>query len=151
MERDYIVNAASVYSAAGTAVYMLQLVTPSTTPIDIIDITVGCDTTSTDTLKVELCTWTGAGQGATAFTPIAWNGDASLVAANTTASVGPFTSAPSSVTVVKTWLFPTPTSTFELELPLGREYTVPKSTYCGLRFTTTSTFLHGYASVTFEE
>lgn len=149
MQRDYSVDTGAIALTAGTALYMLGLHTASTNPIDIIDITIGCDTTSAGSLKVEMVTWTGDGTG-TAYTPKAWNGDAGLVTAATSAKTN-YTVAPTTITVIRTWDFPTPTGPFELLLPLGREYTVPVSAYWGLRFTSTTVSPNAFATVVFEE
>jgi len=149
MQRDYSVDSGAVALTAGTAAYLVGIATGTACPVDIIDLAFGCDATSTGLLKVEFCVWTSDGTG-TAYTPKAQNGDAALVAAATTAKVN-YSVAPTGVTVVRTWEFPLPTSPFELEYPLGREFTIPVSKFYGYRFTTTTVSPNGFCTVAFEE
>jgi hypothetical protein len=149
MQRDYSVDAPAIALTAGTALYMLGIKTASTTPVDIVELAFGCDATASGLLKVELVTWTSDGTG-TAYTPKAFNGDAALVAAATSAKIN-YTVAPTTITVLRTWSLPTPTGPFDIEFPLGREMTIPISSYAGLRFTSTTVSPNAYATLVFEE
>jgi hypothetical protein len=150
MQRDYSIDAPAIALTAGTALYMLGAITGANSPVDIVDITVGLDATAAGSLKVELVTWTTDGTG-TAYTPKPVNGEGNLSVALTTAKIN-YTVAPSgTITVLKTWEFPTPSGAFELVLPLGRETTIPVSTKFGLRYTTVTVSPNGYGNMTFEE
>lgn len=150
MQRDYSVDTGAVAATAATALYILGIHTASTVPVDIIDICIGCDTVSAGSLKVELLTWTSDGTG-TSYTPKAMNGDAELVACTTTAKTD-YTVAPTgTITVIRTWDLALPTGPMELLFPLGREITVPISTYIGLRVTPVTVSPNVYATIAFEE
>lgn len=150
MQRDYTIDTGAVALSAATAAYLIGISTGAVCPIDLVDITVGCDSTSSGSLKVELVSWTSDGTG-TAYTPKACNGDASLVAAASAAKVNYSVAPTGSLTVIRTWIFPLPTGPMEIMLPLGREYTQPVSVFRGIRFTSTIGSVNGYATVTFEE
>jgi hypothetical protein len=149
MQRDYSIDAPAIALTAGTALYMLGVATSSKVPVDIIEISVGCDATAAGLLKVELVSWTSDGTGSS-VTPKAINGDALLASATSTAKTD-YTVAPTTITVLRTWALPTPTGPLDLELPLGREITVPVSSYYGLRFTSTTVSPNAYATLIFEE
>jgi hypothetical protein len=151
MQRDYSVDAPDIALTAGTALYMLGLITGSGNPIDVISVKIGADAVATaGSLKVEALTWTSDGTG-TAYTPKPYNGDGQLVACSTTAKID-YTVAPTgTITVIETWEEYVPTGPFQLLLPLGREYTVPVSTKYGLRLTSTTASFNGYAGLVFEE
>lgn len=150
MQRDYSIDAPDIALTAGTALYMLGLITGAANPVDMIELAVGCDATSSGLLKVELVTATTDGTG-TAYTPKPYNGDGQLVAATSTAKID-YTAAPSgTITVIRTWILPTPTGPLDVLLPLGREYTVPVSSKLYVRFTSTTVSPNGYATLVFEE
>lgn len=150
MQRDYTIDAPAIALTAATALYMIGAITSSGVPVDITDITIGCDSQVAGSLKVELITWTVDGTG-TAYTPKAQNGEAALASATTTAKIN-YTVAPSgTITVLKTWDMALPVGAFELQLPLGREITIPVSTKFGLRFTTVTASPNAYANLAFEE
>lgn len=150
MERDYTIDAPAFGITAGTAAYILGAITSAAVPVDIIDITIGCDAVATGLLKVELITWTTDGTGS-AYTPKAANGEGLLAAATTTAKID-YTVAPSgTITVEKTWMFPLPLGGFEVQLPLGRENSINVSTKFGLRVTSTTVSPNVYANLAFEE
>jgi hypothetical protein len=150
MQRDYTIDAPAVAMTAGTAYYILGVATSSTIVCDIIDITVGCDATAAGVLKIELISWTVDGTG-TAYTPKPINGDAQLMSALITAKIA-YTVAPSgTITVFKTWGYPLPLAGPEIMLPLGREITIPKSSYYGMRLTPTTVSPNGYCNWTVEE
>lgn len=150
MQRDYSVDSGALsLASAGTAYYPVGIHTASTNPVDIVEVCVCCDATSAGSLKIQLVIWTSDGTG-TGYTPKAYNGAASLVAANTSAKVN-YSAAPTSLTVVRTWDFPLPMGPIDLELPLGREYTVPVSTYIGVALTPTTVTPNGFVTLVFEE
>jgi|HubBroStandDraft_6_1064221.scaffolds.fasta_scaffold166117_3 hypothetical protein len=149
MQRDYTVDSGAVALTAGTAKTLLSIATGSVVPVDIVEMAFSCDATSTGLLKVEFIVFTSDGTG-TSYTPKAANGDASLVAAATTAKIN-YTVEPTGVTVVRTWDFALPTGPFDFEYPLGREFTIPVSKFYGYRFTTTTVSPNGFCTVTFEE
>lgn len=148
MAEVYSIDSGSGALSAATAKTLIEISTPSTQTDRIVDITVGCDSTSAGNLKVELIDAT-SGTG-TAYTPKKVNGDAQNRAANTTAKVLDSVE-PSSVTVLKTWMFPLPLGGFEIQLPLGREHYVPVSKMYGIRLTSSIGSVNGYASVQIEE
>lgn len=149
MQRDYSVDAPAIALTAGTALYMVGIATSAGVPADIIEIAVGCDATAAGSLKVELVSWTTDGTG-TAYTPKKQNAAANLVASTTTAKIN-YTAAPTTITVIRTWDMPTPTGPFDILLPLGREITVPVSSFYGLRFTSTTVSPNAYCTLAFEE
>jgi hypothetical protein len=150
MQRAYSVDTGAQLLTAATAAYILGITTVASTPVDIVELVVGCDATTAGSVKVELLTATGAGTGSSAYTPKPQNTSARMVAAATTAGVG-YTVAPTTLTVIRTWDFPTPTAPFDLMLPIGREISVPISTLVYLRFTSVTVAPNVYATLVFEE
>jgi hypothetical protein len=151
MQRDYSVDSGAIAITAGTALYMLGVKTASTCPIDIIGIIFGGDSQNAGSMKVEAVTWTSDGTG-TSYTPKPYNGDAQLLTTPTTTAKVNYTVAPTgTITVIRTWVQYVPVGTFELLLPLGREYTIPISTYYGLRITSTTASFNANAALIFEE
>lgn len=132
---------------AATAKTLIELSSGSTVTARIIEVFFGADPTTSGTLKVELISAT-SGTG-TAYTPKRVNADGQNRAANATAKIND-TVEPSSVTVLRTWMFPLPMGGFDLQFPLGREPYLPVSTMFGLRFTSSIT-ANGYATLIFEE
>ena len=55
------------------------------------------------------------------------------------------------ITVIETLDTPLPAGVFEIQNPLGREYTIPISTYWGFRLTSTTVSPNAYTTVIFEE
>jgi hypothetical protein len=150
MQRDYTVDAPDIALTAGTALYMANIKTASTCPVDVIGIKICGDSQVAGSLKVETVTATSDGTG-TAYTPKAYNGDGQLVACTTTAKIN-YTVAPTgTITVFETFDEYVPTGPFELLLPLGRELTIPVSTLWYVRFTSTTASFNGYATLLFEE
>lgn len=147
MAEVYSVDSGSCALTAATAKTCIELSTPSSQTDRIVDVTVGADPTATGTLKVELITAT-TGTG-TAYTPKKVNGEAQNRAANTTAKINDSVE-PTSVTVLKTWMFPLPLGGFEIQLPLGREHYIPASSMYGLRLTSSIT-ANAYVSTQIEE
>jgi hypothetical protein len=151
MQRDYSVDTGALTLTAGQVLYMIGLKTASTSPIDIIGIIFGGDSQNAGSMKVEAVTWTSDGTG-TSSTPKPYNGDAQLLTTPaTTAKVNYSVGPGGTVTVIRTWIQYVPVGIFELLLPLGREYTVPVSTFYGLRCTPTTASFNGNAAIIFEE
>lgn len=147
MAESYSVDNGGTALTAATAKTVVELSTPSTQTDRIIDITVGCDVTAAGSLKVELIDAT-SGTG-TSYTPKKVNGEAQNRAANTTAKINDSVE-PTSVTVLKTWMFTLPLGGFEIQLPLGRERYIPASKMYGIRLTSSQAG-NGYAYAEVEE
>ena len=151
MQRDYSIDSGSVGLTAGTAKTVFALKTGSVNPVDIIDLLISCDATTTGLLKVELVTWASANDGTgSAYTPKPWNGDAALVACATTAKTN-YSVEPTTPTVLRTFVTPLPVGPAWNLLPLGRELTIPVSTILGIRCTSTTISPNVYISGVFEE
>lgn len=150
MQRDYTIDAPAFALTAGTAAWIIGAISSSLVPVDLIDLTLGCDATATGLLKVEFCTFTTDGTGS-AYTPKPMNGEGNLCAATTTAKTA-YSVAPSgTIVVLKTFMFPLPLGGFEIQLPLGRENSIPVSTKFGFRLTSTTVSPNAYANLAFEE
>jgi hypothetical protein len=149
VQRDYTIDAPAFGLTAATAASIIGLITGAVCPVDIIELTLGCDATSTGLLKVELMTATSDGTG-TSYTPKAENGDASLVAAASTAKIK-YTVEPTTTTVLQTLMLPLPTSPIDLMKALGRELTIAVSTKFYVRLTSTTVSPNAYCTLHFEE
>ena len=150
MAEDFSIDAPAVALVAATAKTLAMITTPSTGDCDIIDATIGCDSTSAGTLKVELISWASNGGTATAYTLKKVNAAAQARAAFSGGFIA-FTAEPTgAATVQRTWMFVLPLGGFELQLPLGRETHIPVSSFWGFRFTS-SVAANGYCSAQIEE
>lgn len=147
MAEVYSVDSGLVALVAATAKTLVEISTPSTQTNRLVDLFIGCDAVTAGTLKVEMIqATTGTG---TTYTPKKFNGEAQNRAANTTAKIAD-TVEPTSVTVLRTWMFPLPLGGFEIQLPLGREHYMPGSVMFGYRLTA-SIGANGFVTVQFEE
>jgi hypothetical protein len=150
VERDYGIDAPNLALTAATTLYVIGAITSANTPVDLIEMTYGGDSQAAGSLKIELVTWTTDGTG-TGYTPKPFNGDGQMVACVTTAKIN-YTVAPSgTITVIKTWDTAVPIGPFDLQLPLGREFTMLISTKFGFRFTSITASFNGYAHLIIEE
>jgi len=151
-------TAAQVIMATTNAINtLLQIATPSTTGISILEWGFSCDTpASAGTIKLELLQTDVAATGGTSLTPTVWgdpNAPASLCVGGTGATMfndGAITEG--TITAVRMFDVQvlTPPFVYVKQYPLGREPEVPLSKFLRVRVTASVT-CNAYCYIIFEE
>lgn len=135
MAELYSIDTGSIALTAGTAKTCLEISTSTTVTGRFKKLRISSDTTSAGSIKVELISGT-TGTG-TAYTPKKVNGEGQNRAANVTAKIND-TVEPTAVTVLETWILPTPLGGYLEQHMLGLERYVPVSSMYGVRLTSTT-------------
>lgn len=149
-------TAAQVVVATGTSIKtLLQVATPSTTSIKVVEWGISFDGTAANTpIKCELLQTDVAATSGTSVTPTLW-GDANEPASLCVGGTGSTCHTPSaegSITAVRmgdVQLLP-PTQPYLKQFPLGREFHVPVSKFLRVRVTAGTT-VNAYCYIIWEE
>lgn len=157
MAETYQIDNPAIALTAGTAKSTLVATAASTQTFRPIHFSVSCDATATGLLKVEFLVGTAsAGTTGTAPNVGRMNGESWNKAPLTSASY--YTAEPTytkhasnGALAVKTLVIPLPSSTFEIEYPLGREFYVPESNLLAVRLTSTTVSPNAYTWLAIEE
>jgi hypothetical protein len=156
MAEAYILDSPNVALTATTARSVLLGIAGSTQPFRVIQFAVSLDATASGTCKVEFLVGTTSG-GTTSTAPniARMNGESFNKAAISTASM--YSAEPTYTKyssngnlVIKTMMLILPTSPFEIEYPLGREFFCPESNSLAIRLTA-SVGCNAYTSLSIEE
>lgn len=158
MAESYTFDEPNIALTAGTAKTVMIAAAASTQPFRLILFSVGCDATATGLLKVEFLVGTiSGGTAGTAPNKSRGNGEGWNKAPISTATGG-YSAEPTwtkhasnDALAVKTLMLPLPTSPFEVEYPLGREFYVPVSNSLGIRLTSTTVSPNSYTAIQLEE
>jgi len=151
-------TAAQVVMATTTNIHtLLQVATPSTTGIIILEWGFSCDTpASAGTIKLELLQTDVAATSGTSLTPTVWgdpNAPASLCVGGTGSTMysdGSVTEGTITATRVFDPVYITPPFVYVKQYPLGREPEVPVSKFLRVRVTASVT-VNAYAYIIWEE
>lgn len=149
-------TAAQVVVATGTAIKtLLQIATPSTTSIKVIEWGISFDGAAAATpIKVELLQTDVAATSGSSLTPTLW-GDANQPASLCVGGTGATCYTPSAegtitaTRIADVQLLP-PTQPYLKQFPLGREFHVPVSKFLRVRVTAGTT-VNAYCYIIWEE
>lgn len=151
-------TAAQVPVATGTAIKtLLQIATPSTTGIKIIEWGISFDGTSSTAVpgKIELLQTDVAATSGSSLTPTNWGAEGSARASLCVGGTGATNYSPTvEGTITATRMFDVlhipPTSGYNKQWPLGREPYVPESKFLRVRVTFAAT-VNAYCYIIWEE
>lgn len=157
MAETYVADNPNIALAATTPKSVMVLTAASNGPFRVIDVLVSCDATTTGLIKVEFLSGTlTAGTTGTAPAVARMNGEGQNTAPTTAASY--YTAEPTytkltnnGALTIRTMVVPLPSSPFEIEYPLGREFYTPVSSVFAIRLTSTTVSPNSYTSVAWEE
>jgi hypothetical protein len=153
MDNLYAVDSPAVALTAGTAKSVLVVTGGANKPLSIVQMTVGCDATSTGLLKVELLAGTLSGGTTTTAPNIArMNIDAlsaaPIFAASSYSAEPTYTKlANNGALAIKTMVFPLPMGSYDIEFPLGRGFAIPVSSSFAVRLTSTTVSPNAYTNL----
>lgn len=158
MAETYTFDEPNIALTAATAKTVLVASAASGKPFRLILFSVSCDATGSGLLKVEFLVGTiSGGTAGTAPNKSRANGESWNSAPQTTGTGG-YTAEPTwtkhadnDALAVKTMIIPLPSTPFEIEYPLGREWYVPTSNDLGIRLTSQTVAPNSYTTIQIEE
>ena len=157
MASGYSIENANIALTAATTKSVLVATAAAGGPFKVIEFSVCSDATATGLLKAEFLVGTlSAGTTGTAPTIARVNVEAYARAATTTASY--YTAEPTytkhasnGALAVKTLMIPLPATPYDIEYPLGREWSCPASNVLAIRLTSTTVSPNTWTNLIIEE
>lgn len=157
MAECYSIENANIALTAGTAKSVVVATAASTQPFRVIQFAVSNDATATGLLKVEFLVGTLTG-GTTGTAPTvarmndpAYNKSPLTSASYYTAEPTYTKHASNGALVVKTINLPLPSTPYDIEYPLGREWYCPLSNVLAVRLTSTTVGPNTWTNLCIEE